>query len=695
MKEKLKDQNRLAKSQSPYLLQHASNPVNWFPWCKEAFNKAKEENKPIFLSIGYSTCHWCHVMEHESFEDESVAQLLNDNYISIKVDREEMPEVDHLYMSVCQAMTGRGGWPLTIIMTPEKEPFFAGTYFPKESQGKRPGMLQLLPSLANAWKNKQTDIRISIDKIQNYLIEANTSTPGDDWTESMVKEAFGQYAQRFDPEFGGFGRAPKFPSAHNLIFLLRYSLFYKDPTGASMVQTTLQNMRIGGIFDHVGLGFHRYSTDRRWFLPHFEKMLYDQAMNAMAYLEAYQYSNDEFFALVARDIFTYVQRDMTDESGGFYSAEDADSEGAEGIFYIWSLEEMVDIFGPEKGEQLAVIWGFHDHGNFHDEATGQTVGKNIPYFAKMPKAIAQDIGLSPKKFHKLISSAKETLYLEREKRIHPLKDDKILTDWNGLMIAAFALGGRILQDSSYIEMAEKASEFIWNKLRNKSGKLLKRSRLGVAGLQPHIDDYAFMTWGFLNLYDATLDPLYLERAVTLTDIMIKDFQDKKGGFFIGANNAEKLMVRTKDSFDGAIPSGNSVAAMNLFRLSKLTGNSTYGKLGNDTLKAFTENAMGAPTGFAHMLTAYMFNELNPKEVVVVGDRNASDTQTVLDSLRQRSNPHTVVIFKQHDEPTLSTIAPWTKDYAMIDGKPTIYVCENFSCKQPTTQLQTALNFLDE
>ena len=348
-------QNRLAQSQSPYLLQHASNPVDWYPWGKEAFLKAKKENKPIFLSIGYSTCHWCHVMEHESFEDSTVAALMNEHFISIKVDREEMPEVDHLYMSVCQAMTGRGGWPLTIVMTPDKEPFFAGTYFPKNGRGKRPGMLQLIPSLANAWTSKQGEILKTTERVRQYLEKANSSSMKEAWEEDMIREAFSQYASRYDPDFGGFGRAPKFPSPHNLIFLLRYSKLYHDTTALKMAKTTLQHMRRGGMYDHIGLGFHRYSTDKRWFLPHFEKMLYDQAMLAMAYLEAYQYTRDEQYSRVAEEIFTYVLRDMTDKEGGFYSAEDADSEGEEGKFYVWNMDEFIEILGQEAGETLSPV----------------------------------------------------------------------------------------------------------------------------------------------------------------------------------------------------------------------------------------------------------------------------------------------------------------------------------------------------
>ena len=696
MAKETKHQNRLADSQSPYLLQHASNPVDWYPWGDEAFEKAKEENKPIFLSIGYSTCHWCHVMEHESFEDSTVAAQMNEYFVSIKVDREEMPEVDHLYMSVCQAMTGRGGWPLTIVMTPDKEPFFAGTYFPKQGRGQRPGMLQIIPSLANAWSLKQTEIRGSINKIKDYLVQINTSVPGDEWDETMIKEAFTQYASRFDPDYGGFGRAPKFPSPHNLILLLRYSKLYDDPTALNMVETTLHYMRLGGVFDHIGLGFHRYSTDKRWFLPHFEKMLYDQAMLSMAYLEAYQLTGNEKYAQVAREIFTYVLRDMTHKEGGFYSAEDADSEGEEGVFYIWSKEELIEILGPEDGSRMAKIFGFSDNGNFRDEASGKSTGNNIPYLPRNKDELAKKSGMSLDEFDGFVEMSRQQLFDVREKRIHPLKDDKILTDWNGLMIAALALGGQVLDEPDYITAAERAAGFVEKNLRDKKGRLMKRYRLGKAGLSPHLDDYSFMVWGLLNLYEATFDTEYLARAIEFTDIMNKDFSDENGGFFIGSKDAEKLMVRAKDSYDGAIPSGNSVAVMNLFRLSKITGSTQWVDLADKALKAFTKQARNSPTGFAHMLTGFMFDLKDPKELVIVADGKTPETQELIQQIRGNYSPNKVVLFKDMSDPDpLVEIASWTKAHSMMDGKPTFYVCENFSCKRPTTNIKTVLNYLNE
>ena len=696
MSKSFKSKNKLANSQSPYLLQHASNPVNWYPWSEEAFKKAKNENKPIFLSIGYSTCHWCHVMEHESFEDSTVASLMNKYFINIKVDREEMPEIDHLYMSVCQAMTGRGGWPLTIVMTPEKEPFFAGTYFPKEGRGQQPGMLQLIPSLANAWNSKQDEIQLSVNKIKNYLIQINTTIPGDMWDETIIHDAFSQYADRYDPQYGGFGKSPKFPSPHNLIFLLRYSKLYNNPTSLEMVENTLNYMRLGGMFDHIGLGFHRYSTDNRWFLPHFEKMLYDQAMISMAYLEAYQITGNEKYADVAKEIFTYVLRDMVDDNGGFYSAEDADSEGEEGTFYIWTENEFVEILGPEHGRIMAKVYGFSKSGNFHDEATGQTNGKNIPYLRENLDVIAKRFNLSLNDLIGLIEISREQLFSARKERIHPLKDDKILTDWNGLMIAALALGGQILNEPDYTKAAEKAAEFIQDNLLDKYGRLMKRYRSGKAGLSPHIDDYTFMIWGFLNLYEATFNLDYLSQAIQLSEIMIEDFSDKNGGFFIGGEDGEKLIVRSKDSHDSAIPSGNSVAVMNLFRLGKMTGEPKWTELSEKTLRAFTNQAIQSPTGYAYMITGFMFDFKNPKELVITANSYDKKTEEMVQMIRNHYSPNKIVLFKDLSKTNdIDKMIPWLSNHSTINNKTTFYVCENFTCKRPTTNIKTVLNFLDE
>ena len=688
--------NRLAQESSPYLLQHKNNPVDWYPWSQEAFDKAKELDRPIFLSIGYSTCHWCHVMEHESFEDEEVAHLLNENFISIKVDREERPEIDHVYMSVCQAMTGRGGWPLTIIMTPNKDPFFAGTYFPKTGRFGRPGMVELLPSIADAWKNKRKELVESAQKINTFLQNSNKKQKGNSLDESILGDTYAQFVNRYDKIHGGFGTQPKFPSPHNLIYLLRYHHMTGDKTALMMVENTLRNMRLGGIFDHVGFGFHRYSTDKKWLVPHFEKMLYDQAMLTIAYTEAYQITGNSEYQKIAEEILTYVRRDMTDIRGGFYSAEDADSEGEEGTFYIWTQEELVEVLGKNDGLRLAKIFGFIDGGNFFEEASGQTTGSNIPYFQDDRETLAKNADMSLDYFNAFIEKSRQKLFEVRKKRIHPLKDDKILTDWNGLMIAALSQGGQVLGDDIYIDAAKNAVNFVLESLRDDNGKLMKRSRLGKAGLQPHLDDYSFMVFGLLNLYETTFDPSYLASALELTEIMIADFSDKNGGFFIGGKDAEKLMIRAKDSYDGAIPSGNSVAALNLFRLGKITGNTKWTDLGYSTLKAFTDKAKQSPTGFAHMMTAFMFDFKNPKEVVLVGDSNNPETQKTISAIRKNYSPNKVILFKDVSNPdALVKVAPWTEDHVMINDSPTFYICENFACKQPTTSLDLAMKYINE
>ena len=687
--------NRLKDSESPYLLQHKNNPVDWFPWGVEAFEKAKKENKPIFLSIGYSTCHWCHVMEHESFEDTQVAKLMNDSFVSIKVDREEMPEVDHLYMSVCQAMTGRGGWPLTIVMSPDEEPFFAGTYFPKTGHGNRPGMLELIPSLMNAWNNKQEDIQKTILQVNNYLKNENNTKPGSALNKAIIKDAFGSFIERYDSDHGGFGNAPKFPSPHNLMFLLRYHNAYKDPMAKTMVEKTLSKMRLGGVFDHLGFGFHRYSTDQEWFLPHFEKMLYDQAMISLAYLEAFELTKKQEFADIAHEIFTYVLRDMTDIKGGFYSAEDADSEGEEGKFYVWTKSEINKILGPNEGKQFIEIFGFKDQGNFHDEATSQLTGNNIPYLKNNLSKYAKKNDIDIEHLKKTIEENRLALFNQREKRIHPLKDDKILTDWNGLMIAAFANGGKILKNDKYIMAAENATDFILNNMKDDKGRLFKRYRKGSSGLQPHIDDYAFFIWGLLNLYEAGFKVRYLQSAIEMADIMVSDFLDKEnGGFFIGPEYGEKLIFRAKNSYDGAIPSGNAVAVMNCIRLSRFSGDIKWEKIAQNTLLAFSDGINRIPSAHSFMLTSFMFGEENPKEIVVVSNENKPETISIVRKIQDIYSPHSIIILKNmNDTKTLDKVAPWTAMHDTIDDKTTFYICKNFACKKPTTDIDTAIKYL--
>ena len=681
--------NRLAESSSPYLLQHKNNPVDWYPWGDEAFQKAAELDIPIFLSIGYSTCHWCHVMAHESFEDEQVAQLLNKNFISIKVDREELPEIDHVYMSVCQAMTGRGGWPLTIIMTPDKEPFFAGTYFPKKGRFGRPGMMELLPSIAEAWKNRRAELVQSAEKINEYLVKSNTKELGTPLSKAILKETYSQFVNRYDKNHGGFGTQPKFPSPHNLVYLLRYHHMTDDKTALEMVEKTLQEMRLGGIFDHVGYGFHRYATDKEWLVPHFEKMLYDQAMLVMAYTEAFQITGKPEYKKTAEEILTYVQRDMTDAKGGFYSAEDADSEGEEGLFYIWTIQELQSIIGEEDTQFIQNIFNLTPEGNFKDEASGQFTGKNI-FHLKTPISNSKDL--------KKISQIREKIFHVREKKIHPLKDDKILTDWNGLMIAAMAKAGVAFQDNVLIESAEKSAKFIFNNLMDKNGRLQKRYRKGISGLDAHLDDYAFFVWGLLELYEATFKIEYLKNAIQLSDIMVSEFwNESSGGFYLGSDQTEKLIVRAMTGYDGAIPSGNSIAAMNLLKLTRITGEIKWAEMADKTFKVFSNEINRAPSGYTSMVTAFLFEYDHPKEIVVVGSGSDPATQDALTRMKSEYIPGKILLFKDTDQlsPALSPLAKWTATQETIGDKVTFYVCQDFACKIPTTDIKEALTFIHE
>ena len=678
--------NRLSDEQSPYLLQHANNPVDWYPWGEEAFKKAKELDRPIFLSIGYSTCHWCHVMEHESFEDDSVAKLLNDGFISIKVDREELPEIDHVYMTVCQAMTGGGGWPLTIIMTPAKEPFFAGTYFPKDKRGGRSGLFQILPMITDAWTSKRQDIMTSVGQVKNYLDQLNSKPAGNDFSMELINGAYDQFRNGFDEEYGGFFNAPKFPSPHNLIFLMRYHHSFDNKIALEMATKTLKQMRLGGIYDHIGFGFHRYSTDRHWLVPHFEKMLYDQAMIAMAYTEAYHITGEDIFAQTANEIFTYVLRDMTASEGGFFSAEDADSEGEEGKFYIWTEQEIKDVLGENYGKEFNDIFSITTPGNYTDESSGKQTRLNIPHLKNYNSNGNNNL-----------DSAREKLFNIREKRIHPLKDDKILTDWNGLMIAALAKAAIVLNEPGYLDAAEKAAKFVLDSI-SKGERLLKRYRNGVAALDAHLDDYAFMAWGLLELYEATFLTKYLSQALDLMNIMVEDFwDDKNGGFFLGSDQSEKLIVRSKTAYDGAIPSGNSVAVMNMVKLTRITGNTKWAELAEKTMRAFSEDVNRMPTGYTLMLTGFMFDTQNSKEIVIVGDSRNRNTIKFLHTIRTSYAPHKVLLFKDTSvsENRLEQLANWTSTQNSINGKPTAYVCKNFACNQPTADIQTALSFINE
>jgi uncharacterized protein YyaL (SSP411 family) len=674
------------QEKSPYLLQHAFNPVDWYPWGDEAFEKAKQQDKPIFLSIGYSTCHWCHVMERESFEDERVARALNRVFVCIKVDREERPDIDSIYMAACQAMTDSGGWPLSILMTPEKRPFFAATYIPKMSHFGRMGLLELTEQVERLWQTAREEVNQAADKILAELQAANSITPGEGLSKDMLDLAYTQLAARYDPDYGGFGRAPKFPTPHNLTFLLRYWQRTGKREALEMVEKTLTQMSRGGIRDHLGFGFHRYSTDREWLLPHFEKMLYDQALLAVAFLEAYQATGRSSFADTAREIFTYVLWDMTGQEGGFYSAEDADSEGEEGKFYVWSSAELQAILGEEDVALFSKVYNIRREGNFFDEATRRLTGKNIPHLTMKPLASAGISEAETSELSNRLTEIRKRLYQTRSHRVPPHKDDKVLTDWNGLMIAALAIGGRVLSDASFTEAARKAAEFVLARLR-KDGRLLKRYRQGTAALPAHLDDYAFMVWGLLELYETTFALRFLKEALTLSQTQTEHFYDSKSGsFFLTADDTEKVLFRQREFYDGAIPSGNSIAALNYLRLAGLTGNTVFEEKALGIIRACSAELHERPVAYTQMMGAVNFALGPTTEVVIVGEPEAADTAALLKSLRALFAPNVVILLRPSGEQgsELIKLAPFTKTMETVDGKATAYVCRNRSCLRPVT-----------
>jgi uncharacterized protein len=691
-----KRQNRLTYEKSPYLLQHAHNPVDWYAWGPEAFEKAGKENKPIFLSIGYSTCHWCHVMAHESFEDPEVARLLNEVFVCIKVDREERPDIDNIYMRVCQMMTGSGGWPLTIFMTPDKKPFFAGTYIPKESRFGRLGMLELIPRIKEVWQSKHEEILKSADQITAALDQVSVNSTGTELDESTLRTAYAQLASRFDEQFGGFASAPKFPTPHNILFLLRYWQSTGDEKALRMVEKTLQAMRYGGIYDHVGFGFHRYSTDSEWLVPHFEKMLYDQAMLAMAYIEAFQATAKMEYGETAKEIFSYVLRDMTDQMGGFYSAEDADSEGVEGKFYIWTEDEVRQILKGEEADLIISVFNIEKTGNFKEEATAKSTGTNILHLKRSLTEIALKMKTSVEELNKRIETARQKLFTYRNKRIHPHKDDKILTDWNGLMIAALAKGAQVCNKPEYADAAERAIDFILKTVRRQDGRLLHRYRDGQAAVLANVDDYAFLIWGLLELYETTFDTGHLKTALDLNKELIKYFWDEqRGGFYFTADDAEELIVRQKEIYDGAVPSGNSVEMLNLLRLSRITADSDLEKKAIKIMLAFSSDVINVPSGYTQLMVALGFGIGPSYEIVIVGDPQAMDTKDMLNVLRRHFIPNKVVLLKPDDQksPDIIRLAEFTKDQSSIDGKATAYVCLDYACMMPTTDTEKMLELL--
>lgn len=608
-------------------------------------------------------------MERESFEDIEVADYLNKHFVSIKVDREERPDVDTIYMNVCQALTGSGGWPLTVIMTHDQKPFFAGTYFPKNDRMGMQGLMTILKAINNEWTNNRKLILESGDKITEYI--SNNRKPSMvGISEDILDQAFFSFEQYFDPTYGGFGHAPKFPTPHNLMFLLRYWKHTDNPKALQMVEKTLDSMYKGGIYDHVGFGFCRYSTDNKWLVPHFEKMLYDNALLAINYLETYKATKKEKYGAIARDILTYILRDMTSTEGGFYCAEDADSEGIEGKFYLLDLEEIYSVLGEEEGRAFASFYNITSKGNFEGKNIPNLINNNLPY---------ENVNA--------VKASRDKLFNHREKRIHPLKDDKILTSWNGLMISAFAIAGRVLNERKYTQAAINAVNFILNNLIRDDRRLISRYREGEANHPAYLEDYAFFILGLIELYETTYTPDYLKKAISFSDDLLELFWDENsGGFFIYGNDSEQLLTRPKEVYDGAIPSGNSVSALNFMRLSRLTGKFEYEERAQQIFRIFSDSISAQPISYSYSLMALLFGYSKGQEIIISTD-TIEKAKPFTDIINEKFSPFSVSMVYSAGDETLAEISPFLESYKTTPGKAAVYVCEKHSCKAPVTDYE--------
>ena len=681
--------NRLIDEKSPYLLQHAHNPVDWYPWEEEAFSRARKEGKLIFLSIGYSTCHWCHVMAHESFEDVEVAALLNRDFISIKVDREERPDIDRVYMQVCQRLTGSGGWPLTIIMTPDGVPVFAGTFIPKHDRYARMGMMNLLPTLMDRWKSDPETLLASGEKVLESLRPKEQAVSSEKIDQQVFTKAENLFKKSFDKKYGGFGNAPKFPRPHSLVFLLRRYRLTGDEKLLKMAEVTLQTMRRGGIYDQVGFGFHRYSTDKEWLVPHFEKMLYDQAGLALAYIEAYQVTGQDEYARTVSEIFTYLLRDMSAPEGGFYSAEDADSEGEEGKFYLWSEEEITQVLGRQDADLFKQIYATEKAGNFDDEITGEDTGTNILHLAQPLADQSKKVGIAKNRLQEKMQQDLHKLFVERETRVRPHRDDKIITAWNGLMISALARGGQALGEAQYVATAELTADFILTELRNKDGRLLRRYRDGEAAIPAFADDYAFLARGLLDLYAATLEPKRLGQAVKLADELVRLFHDEEnGGLYETASDAEQLVLRPKNAFDGALPAASSVALEVYSRLFLLTADVRWQKLADHLLLALSSEVLRYPAGYAQLLQGAAWLLDPSREVVIAGTPGTETFNAMRSVIKDIYAPESVFILRPtNGSAEIIKLAPYVEWMLPVGDKAAAYVCQDFTCQKPLTDPQ--------
>ena len=673
--------NRLINETSPYLLQHANNPVDWYPWGEEALERARSEDKPILLSIGYSACHWCHVMERESFENETIAGLMNDNFVSIKVDREERPDLDQVYMQAVQMLTGSGGWPMTVFLTPEGKPFYGGTYFPPDDRQGMPGFPRLLTSIAEAYSTNRGEVDRVTQQLTTQMSQSNQVPQGTSiLTVDILHQAYSSLATNFDYQNGGFGNAPKFPQPMTPEFLLRYYHHGYNPRALELVELTLEKMAYGGIYDQIGGGFHRYSTDPYWLVPHFEKMLYDNALLARLFLHTYLITGRALYRRVVEETLDYVLREMTDPSGGFYSAQDADSEGVEGKFFVWSPGEINAVMGDTDGEVFAGYYGVTAGGNFE--------GKNILNIRQNPEEFAETKGLTADQLGDIINRGSKALLEVREQRIHPMRDDKVLASWNGLMLRSFAEAAAALGRPDYLAVAIKNAGFLVGSMKS-DGRLLRTYRDGQAKLLGYLEDYSFVIDGLLALYEATFDLRWLEEAVTLADSMIELFWDEGiGGFYDTGSDHETLVVRPRDVFDNAQPCGGSVASDVLLRLAVFTGKSDYSAKAAVPLRSLHQAMSQSPGGTGHWLSALDFYVSPPKEIAVIGPRDDPATQALLDTVFHRFLPNKVVMGV---EPPLSPTVgnsgsdiPLLAGRGMVGGLPSAYVCQNYACQLPVT-----------
>ena len=687
--------NRLAEEKSPYLLQHAHNPVDWYPWGEEAFAKARAEDKPIFLSIGYSTCHWCHVMERESFETVETAEVLNRYFVPVKVDREERPDVDRIYMMFVQATTGSGGWPMSVWLTPDLRPFFGGTYFPPDSRFGRPGFKQMLEYIANVWRDDRAKINASSADVLEQLTKHAlvTGAEGAAVHDGAAESLFFHLRRSYDSKLGGFGGAPKFPRPVSLHFLFRFFAQTGNGEAREMALHTLREMAKGGMYDQMGGGFHRYSVDERWFVPHFEKMLYDQGQLVSSLCEAYQITGDEQYADVARDVIGYVLRDMRDEGGAFYSAEDADSvidaadphEKGEGAFYIWRADELTALLGA-SAEVFGYRYGVRPNGNVQSDPQGEFTGRNILFQEHTLEETAERFGLTVDVARAMLDAARAKLMEARKGRVRPHLDDKILTSWNGLMISSLALASRALGEPKYRDAAVAAAEFLLSKMWDgQSGRLLRRYRAGEAAIDGFLDDYAGFANALVDLYEATFEVRYLEAAGKMADVMRGKFEDREGGgFYSSAEGDASLILRMKEDYDGAEPSGNSLAVMVLLRLAAITGNEAFQQSAARALSAFASRLNSQPVVAPMMVSAHMSSRMKPRQVVFVGP--ASETMRGAVDLRFLPGVTLLAVRDDHERAALSR---WHEEIAampLVNGQTAAYVCENFACQAPVTTL---------